>query len=384
MTKVFLLCSGLGHVSRGYESFFQECFEALSEGPGLEVALYKGGGSSSREQTVLWNLPRRSPVGAWLGKVARKNAYWTEQVTFTLSLLPHLMRQRPDVVFFSDATVGNLLWHWRRLTRQSYSLLLSNGGPVNPPFPQWDHVQQLAPMHVEAALAAGQPADRQSLVPYGIGMNGQPPRLSQEERAHLRRGLNIPINRPVILAVGAVNRSHKRMDYLVREVAALPAPRPYLVILGQQDEETPEVSTLAEHLLGEDNYYLGTVAHSETSRYYQAADMFTLTSLKEGFGRVFLEASSWGLPCLVHDYALTRYIFGDFGLYADFQQTGSLSGLISRVMAGCDLPTPERQQQMVFDRFSWQHLRPDYVEMLNKCAESSSRNACAGACDEPA
>ena len=36
ISKVFLICSGLGRVNRGFESFTQECFDALSQAPELE------------------------------------------------------------------------------------------------------------------------------------------------------------------------------------------------------------------------------------------------------------------------------------------------------------------------------------------------------------
>ena len=47
-TKVFLVCSGLGKINRGFESFTQECFVALSSVTKLEVTLFKGGGTSNK------------------------------------------------------------------------------------------------------------------------------------------------------------------------------------------------------------------------------------------------------------------------------------------------------------------------------------------------
>ena len=56
VTKVFVICSGLGNIKRGYESFTQECFEALSQEPLLDVTLFKGGGKSSEKEIALWNF----------------------------------------------------------------------------------------------------------------------------------------------------------------------------------------------------------------------------------------------------------------------------------------------------------------------------------------
>lgn len=368
-TKVFLLCTGLGRVNRGYESFTRECFDALAGKPELDLTLFKGGGQSEEKQIKLWCLPREARLAAWLGAKLKKNSYWVEQVTFTVSLLPYIQRVRPDVVYYSDSTLGLLLWYWRRLTRCRFTLLLSNGGPLFPPFRRCDLVQQLAPNHLEAALKVGQPAETQVLVPYGIQMEPDGTLPLPGERAARKASLGLPQDRPIVLSVGAVNKWHKRMDYVVREVAALPEPRPYLVLLGQQDEETPDVRALAEALLGADNYQIRTVPYQEVAGYYQAADVFVLASLAEGFGRVFLEALSWGLPCLAHDCDITRYVLGASGLRADFEQPGALAGLLRQVLAeGGDSSGWQRRRQDAFQRFSWQQLGPEYVAMIQKCA----------------
>ncbi|MFM6505220.1 MAG: glycosyl transferase, partial [Dolichospermum sp.] len=173
MVKVFLICSGLGNVNRGFESFTQECFDALCQVPELDITLFKGGGESKKRQIVLLNFPRHSWLGINLGKFFKKDPYYIEQASFTLSLLPYIFQQKPDVIYFSDGTIGNILWHWRKRTAQSYKLVLSNGGPISPPFERWDHIQQVAPTHLQAAIEAGEPLEKQSLVPYGINMDAE-------------------------------------------------------------------------------------------------------------------------------------------------------------------------------------------------------------------
>ena len=112
MTKVFLLCAGLGRISRGFESFTQECFDALADAPELDLTLFKGGGASGPKQVVLPNLPRTLPLTLALGKLMRKSGYWIEQVTFTLSLLPHIARQKPDVLFtINSARKWRFWWY---------------------------------------------------------------------------------------------------------------------------------------------------------------------------------------------------------------------------------------------------------------------------------
>lgn len=370
--KVFLLCPGLGHTRRGFESFSRECFDALGADPALEMTLLKGGGISKGREVRLWNVPRETAAAAWLSRKTGQSGYFLEQLTFMASLAPKLARQKPDVVMLSDFCLAHFVWHWRKVSRGRYKILFSNGGPTNPPFPRWDYVHQVAPAHVQAAQAAGEPLEKQSLVPYGVGMAESLPVLSETARAALRQELGLPLERLVVLSVGLVNKSHKRMDYLVRELAALPASRPYLVLLGQQDAETGEVRALAEELLGKENFQIQTVAGEQVASYYQAADVMVLASLVEGLGRVLVEAQSYGLPCLAHDHEVQRFALGEHGLYGNFAQPGALTGLLTRALdEGFSLSLRRARHQSAYHRFSWQLLRPQYVEMIQRCAQLS-------------
>ena len=365
MINVFLICSGLGHTQRGFESFSQECFAALSNRPELDITLFKGGGVSRDREIRVWNLPRQGWLAKFFGQILKRNAYYVEQVTFFVGLLPYLIKQKPELVYFSDGIIGNCLWHWRNLTRQSYKLLLSNGGPLSPPFDRWDLVQQVSPIHLQNALQYGEPLNKQALVPYGIHITSDFKTISELDRKNLRKRIGLPDSRPILLSVGAINKSHKRMDYVIREVAQLPEPRPYLLLLGQQDQESVEIACLGMQLLGSDNFQIKTVAQEEIDIYYRVANIFILASLGEGFGRVFLEAMKHGLPCLAHDYEVTQYVLGKEGYLANLQVSGNLANLISTVLAKGDTEHYRcMRQQSVYERFSWDELCSAYVEMI--------------------
>lgn len=378
MIKVFLICSGLGHVKRGFESFTQECFDALSTESSLKITLFKGGGESKATEIVLGNFPRNSWVATQLGKATGRGSYFIEQVSFFFNLLPYIYREQPDVIYFSDGNLGNLLWHWRRLFQQRYKLLFSNGGPLPPPFSRWDYVQQVAPVHLQHALGAGESAEKQSLVPYGISMNAELQLLPLPQREALRRSLGLPEKKPLLLSVGAINRAHKRMDYVIREVASLPEPKPYLLLLGQPDSDYSDILQLGNQCLGVDNFQIRTVAQKDVSHYYRVADAFILASLKEGFGRVFLEAMSYGLPCLAHDYEIPQFILGKEGYMGNLKLTGSLAALIGKVLAeGDDESKRYLRHTSVYNRFSWEKLRPHYVDMIQRCVTGSRTHAIA-------
>ncbi|MCL6750043.1 hypothetical protein KBT16_03245, partial [Nostoc sp. CCCryo 231-06] len=100
--KVFLICTGLGHIMRGYESFAEQAFQELSKEPSLDIILFKGGGKAKAKEIPLWNLPRHTITACRIAKYTKSSAYFVEQISFLFSLIPHIQTEKPDVIYFSD------------------------------------------------------------------------------------------------------------------------------------------------------------------------------------------------------------------------------------------------------------------------------------------
>ena len=115
--RVLLVCPGLGHVNRGFETFTAECFDALQGDERINIYLCKGAGpSAEREHTRL--VPTAKPAGhpdaprdhnPARRLLRRANHVWPCSSPESAG--------RPDVIYFSDGAVGNLLWRWRRRKR---------------------------------------------------------------------------------------------------------------------------------------------------------------------------------------------------------------------------------------------------------------------------
>jgi glycosyltransferase involved in cell wall biosynthesis len=165
------------------------------------------------------------------------------------------------------------------------------------------------------------------------------------------------------------------------------------------DEHSPEILELAEQSLGAGNFAAKSVRPDQVADYYRAADIFVLGSLKEGFGRVYLEALMHGLPTIGHRHPVIEYVLGDVGIVADLEKPGELAdallrelqllgreqramskeletGINERVV---DAPSfslqapssPQLRWESVRSRFSWDVLRPHYAEMFRTTAEVS-------------
>jgi 1,2-diacylglycerol 3-alpha-glucosyltransferase len=306
--------------------------------------------------------------------VLGRDTLYTEALGFTVSLLPILARIRPEVVYVSEWYVARGLVRWRRRSGARFKLLVSNGG-IYPPerFDGFDHVHQLTPHELERALDAGVPAERQTLLELGLPRDAGSQVPSASERERLREALGLPADRQVVLSVAALG-AHKRISYLVREMAALPPPRPFLMLLGQREQGAGELIAEGRELLGEGGFATRTVAPERVSDYYAASDVFVLSSLWEAFGRVMVEALAHGLPCVVHDGPTQRFVLGDQGgLFGDFTREGGLAGLLPTALAAAgDRVARERRRHAAQERFSWDALAPRYVEMMRRCAASGS------------
>jgi len=370
--EIFIVCSGLGHIHRGYETFTRQCYDALKCEGSCHLKLFKGAGPDDSVETRVPILPRTHLLTRLAGKMVFSNGYAIEQVSFGVSLIPFLWRSQPDVVYFSDRELGAMLWYWRKLSKQKFKLLFSNGGPAPPPFPRWDHIHQVSPEHYEEGLRAGVEPAKQTLVPYGCAVPRQPRILPAEEKTAVRRRLGLPDDKAIVLSVGMISRVHKRMDYVVRELSRIPEPRPYLVLLGQfVGSETRKVIDMAHELLGSAGVRIASVPPEEVQDYYLGADVFVLASLTEGFGRVFVEAQSLGLSCIAHDYITTRYVLSDNRYLGDLRRPGALVELLYRALESKnDVSLRIARHRDMFERFSWERLAPQYAAMLRRVALS--------------
>ena len=377
--RVFFPCTGLGHERRGFEAFARECAIAMRSEPGVELTVFGGGGALETQERAIWNLTRSSRAARIVGSVVGRDPYFIEQGTFFAGFLPTLMRGAPDVVYFGDLNLGNACWHWRRISGQRFRLLYYNGGPTTRPFTRCDAVQQVSPEHLATALVRGELPDRQLLLPHGLPIEQDWHFAQDDERRRIRASLGVPQDGSLILSVGALNASHKRMDYVIREVAALSAPRPHVLLLGAAGKETESIRALATALLGPGGCTMQTVAHAAVLDAYRAADVFVLASIVEGFGLAHVEALAAGVPCVAHESPTTDYIYGAMARRADLRVSGALARLLADALAAPrDDIVARVQHDSAYNRFSWAMLAPQYARMFRAVADGRELNRIAG------
>lgn len=377
--RILFCCTGLGTINRGFETFFREAFDELSKSNEILANLLKGGNDLAAssvkrpDEYVLPCLNRNARLAKFVAKITKRTPYAVEQWSAFPAVVYHILRFRPHIVFYSELNLGFLLHRFRKLIPAPFKLLYSNGGPCAPPFPRCDFVHQVAPVYYQQAINSGEAMGKHYLVPYGFQVPQQP--LGDEiEKANIRKQLGLPLQRPIILSVGWISRAHKRMDYLIDEVAKLPSPRPFLQLVGSMDENSTEVINHGIKILGADNFSALSTPKEKVTLYYQASDVFALASLSEGFGRVYIESLMHGLPTIAHRNSLTESLLKNAGNLVDLSQEGGLTKELEKILSQEPINSNEGslcRRKFAATEYSWSVLKQQYLAMFKSISPSA-------------
>lgn len=145
------------------------------------------------------------------------------------------------------------------------------------------------------------PADRIWVIPPGVDGD----RFSPSRRDHadaVRHVLGIGGTRPIVVVVGRI-QPLKGQDLAIRSLAAMPAPRPALVIVG---EATPGDEKYLEHLralarvldVADDVHFVGRADRDGLADLLATAAVTLVPSHSETFGLVALESAASGTPVI--------------------------------------------------------------------------------------
>ena len=372
--KIALACSGLSHVRRGVEAWSQGAFLGLRE-RGVDVTLFKGSGSNGldrvrvvpcirRESRFSETLTKALPSWGW--RVGFGSSYQMEQTTFALTLLGAVGR-RFDLLHTKDPQVA-LLMHRANRAGMSRAKVILNHGTEEPPefLKRFDYVQHLAPFHRDEALQQGVQVKRQFAIPNFVDTD----KFSPRSGAALRQRLGIPQEAFVILCVAAVKRRHKRIDWLLNEVAAVSkrtVPPVHLLVAGAKTGETDSLIQMGNTLLGDRVVFLIDHPREEMPQVYRAADLFVLCSQKEMLANASLEALASGLPCVMHREPVARWVIGDGGETIDMTHSGALAQVI-RAYGNPELRKPfaARARTQAVSRFSKDVVLEQQLEMYRE------------------
>jgi glycosyltransferase involved in cell wall biosynthesis len=197
---------------------------------------------------------------------------------------------------------------------------------------------------------------------------------SPEARQTLRAALGVPLDVPL---VGAVGRLHPIKDYGTFFAAAqrlrkgLPQARFILAGEGLSGDEPQVARWVKEAGLTDYVYLLGQ--RDNVSDLYNALDVFVSSSNSEGFPNVIIEAMACGVPCVATDVGDSALIVADTGLIVAPENPQALADAVTQLL----LLSPAERASLgseartrVCQRFTIECIGEQYAELYRKlCAE---------------
>lgn len=194
-----------------------------------------------------------------------------------------------------------------------------------------------------------QPTQPISVIPNGVNLEQFTPEGVQ---------LDIDLPKPVVLCVASLNRKNqKRVELAIQAVSRL--SNVSLLVCGDGPDRL-YFESLGQQLLGEKRFAVRTLPFERMPEVYRSVDAFTLPSIHEPFGLVYLEAMASGLPVVATDDEMRRYIVRDGGILCDVTKLDIYATAIQEALSG-NWSVRARQNAT---RFSWDAIALRYRDVI--------------------
>ena len=200
-------------------------------------------------------------------------------------------------------------------------------------------------------------------------------RRASPEEALAQFGLASPI-------IGYAGRllHQKGIDLLLRAVAALPRPRPSLVIVGEGPERQMLESLASELGIGASTRFLPIVPHEAVPALLTAIDVLVLPSRtmptwKEQFGRILIEGMAAGCVVVGSSSGAIPDVLGDAGLIFPEENWRALAAEIRRAIEDPELVGDRRARgrRRVRERYTWDAVATQMVPFYRRLLGRTSR-----------
>ena len=351
--KIVVIASGLGIVQRGFETSALTWSRSFRASNQAEVLLLSGG--HHVESHRLPCISQRGYVAECFRKVGMLNdGARLQQRTFTPFAKRAILKFSPDFVWLQEGNIAESLQTWVRRKLPQCQIVFCNGAPLGASFcSQFDLVIDLIPRARQLLIDIGYPESRSTTIPHPIVL----PEPDQS-RNNWRAENGYSPSDFVAICVAAWDSHHKRIDYVLREVADArrSCGNLKLLLCGQPSNQSSSLQTMGRELLGEHVRWL-TLTQEELASAYQGADLFVLASKDEAFGAVIAEAAIAGLPILCNDFPAARFILGErYPGIIDMVHEGGLSNALQSDALIRDLPLIPSETK---ERFSADLLTKD-------------------------
>ncbi|OGI17071.1 MAG: hypothetical protein A2287_02910 [Candidatus Melainabacteria bacterium RIFOXYA12_FULL_32_12] len=165
----------------------------------------------------------------------------------------------------------------------------------------------------------------------------------------------IDLPRPVILTASRY-QSNKRLELIIESVAKLNQGSLLILTSGDNIEN---LNQYGKSVLG-DRFKLMNAPYNEMASYYRACDVFTLPSIYEPFGLVYLEAMACNKPIVAPNDLSRMDIIGNAGILCDVSDIDAYSASLELALNTDFKDIPYNQAK----KYTWQKCADQYYQEI--------------------
>lgn len=364
--RIQFLLPGIHRVHRGAEVAFESVATEIAK-LGLDEVTVVGSGPAKENRPYRFvhsGLVPRERFEHFPKFPPFRSEYIYEEASWVLNYLARYRPTAADVtVTCSYPFVNWMLTRWPPFGRKTAHVFVTQNGD----WPAYSNKLEYRLFHCDGLVCTNpQYYERNKarwpsvLVPNGI----DPQRFLPGPGARAR--FDLPKDAVVVLMVSALVES-KRVLEGMRAVAQIPNA---MLIVAGDGPLRDRFDALGNELMP-GRFRRITLPADQMPDLYRSADLFLHPTLYESFGNVYVEAMAVGLPVVVHDYEVTRWIYGNRPGLVDASNAAALAAAVAGAIRE---NRAKYRSTFETDRFAWSNIARQYreffVEVVRRQRES--------------
>lgn len=279
-----------------------------------------------------------------------------ESITSFLTYTPYLIFKRADVVYPNNGYGGLAMAYVIRKLFNTPILyteragMVSNGKVLRRNLKFKPNCLVVFNEETKGYVHSIAPHQRVEIIPNGVNLS-----LFSPQGDVFEHGLG----GKVVLTVAALNRqNHKRIHLAINAVSKLDDVS--LLVCGD-GPDVAHFEALCQAKLGKDRFKIIKADFADIPKVYRSADIFTLPSEDEPFGRVYLEAMASGLSVVATDDSMRKMLIGEAGLVCDVTNENEYAAALASTLVN------DWQQKAINQAagFSWESVAEQYAKVID-------------------
>ena len=193
-----------------------------------------------------------------------------------------------------------------------------------------------------------------------------------KDTADLRRKLNLPLNKKIVVYLGLLNR-YQGVDCLLEAIGYLVKKNQnvHFLIMGYPDVKKYE-EIARKKKISDTVTFTGRIDYRQAPQYLSLGDIAVSPKISktESNGKLY-NYMAVGLPIVVFDTPVNREILGDLGIYAELGNPVSLAEKLEMILSNDNLAKDlrEKLRQKAVDVYSWQATGKKLMDVYQKLWE---------------